>query len=263
MLYWYSGTGNSRHVARMTAQLIGEGRCRFIPSVLGVDTKADTDLSVGDDLCGDMVGFCFSVYSWGVPPVVLKLVESLDVKAFEGKYVYAILTCGDEAGLAGDMFRKALAKKGVRLDAAFTVIMPNDYVMLPGFDIDSKELERKKLDAASARVAEIAGRLKARESVVDLFEGPMPWLKTRLVYPLFRRWGVQPKRWKVDTDKCIGCGKCVGVCPAGNVSLTDSRHPQWGRRCYSCTACFHICPVRAIDYGTFTKGKKQYFCPEK
>lgn len=262
MLYWYSGTGNSRHIAHRISSLIGDADCRFIPSELGVESKADRNISATEDCCRDMVGFCFPVYSWGVPPVVLKLIENIGTKIFEGKYVYAVLTCGDEAGLAATMFRKALERRGIQLNAAFTVIMPNDYVMLPGFDIDSKDLQREKLTAAEKRVIEIAGRLKERAKVEDVFKGPMPWIKTCIVYPLFRRWGVQPVRWEADAAKCIGCGKCVNVCPAGNIRLSENKRPLWGKRCYSCTACFHICPVRAIDYGCFSKGKKQYFCPE-
>lgn len=262
MLYWYSGTGNSRAVATQLARLLGEPDCRFIPSALGVDTAADRNISAPGNAAADMVGFCFPVYSWGVPPVVLKLVETLPFETLQGKYLYAVLTCGDEAGLAAEMFRKALRRRGLMLSAVFTVIMPNDYVMLPGFNIDSKELQSEKLRKAEARVKEIAQRLESRETVNDVFQGSIPWLKTRLVYPLFRRWGVQTSRWKVDRAKCVGCGKCVVVCPAGNIRLTDTaKTPEWGRRCYSCTACFHNCPTRAIDYGTFTRTKSQYTCP--
>lgn len=261
MLYWYSGTGNSRHIARCLASALGETDLRFIPRELGVVTDVSLDLTSKTESHTGRVGFCFPVYSWGVPPVVLKLIETLDSSVLKDKYLYAVLTCGDEAGLAADMFRNALQRRGVTLNAAFTVIMPNDYVMLPGFDIDSKELEQTKLRDAMARLKQILPILQGGKDADDVYKGPMAWMKTKLVYPLFRKWGVQTKRWKVDTLRCVGCGKCVTHCPAGNIRLVDAS-PVWGRNCYSCTACFHICPVRAIDYGRFTKGKKQYFCPE-
>ena len=34
--------------------------------------------------------------------------------------------------------------------------------------------------------------------------------------------------------------------------------PEWSDHCTQCLACFHICPVNAIQYGKFTKEKKQY-----
>lgn len=261
MLYWYSGTGNSRYVASRIASLVGESDCRFIPHELGIgETRKfpQYDASRHDDK--DSVGFCFPVYSWGVPPVVLEFVRKMPSENLRGRYLYAVLTCGDEAGLAAEMLRKRLKEKGVALDAVFSVIMPNDYVMLPGFDVDTPEVEAKKLSAAGERIAGIASVVNAREEADDVFRGPMAWLKTRLVFPLFRRWGVQTGRWKVDAEKCIGCGKCAATCPAANIKLTEGR-PQWGKRCWSCTACFHTCPVRAIEYGSFTRGKGRYICP--
>lgn len=264
MLYWYSGTGNSRHVARCLAEALCESDCRFIPRDMGVKTDVSLDLPLPSpkESCDDCVGFCFPVYSWGVPPIVLRLIETIESSVLEGKYVYSVLTCGDEAGLAGEMFRKALGRRGITLSAAFTIIMPNDYVLLPGFDIDSKQLEETKLHDSIPRMEHIIAAIRARKQVYEVHKGPKAWLKTTLVYPLFRKWGMQTKRWKVDTAKCISCGKCATHCPAGNITLVNS-HPQWGRNCYSCTACFHICPVRAIDYGRFTKGKQQYYFPEK
>lgn len=265
MLYWYSGTGNSRYAAHRIAEIIGENETVFIPTALGVQTRADRNLGVtahASSGCDDMLGFCFPVYSWGVPPVVLQLIESLDEGLLREKYIYAVLTCGDEAGKAAEMLRKALNKRGVKPNAIFTLIMPNDYVMLPGFDVDSKEVESDKLQKAEGRIEAIAKVLERRAEADEVFEGPMAALKTAIVYPLFKRWGVQPKRWKVNRSTCISCGKCAMNCPAGNIEMKEG-YPHWGERCYSCTACFHICPERSIDYGRFTTGKKQYFCPKK
>ena len=57
---------------------------------------------------------------------------------------------------------------------------------------------------------------------------------------------------------CIGCGKCRDACPAGNIALDCSSRPVWGPNCLSCTACYHICPRKAIAYGNITKSKGQY-----
>ena len=50
---------------------------------------------------------------------------------------------------SGKRYRKesrlALSHKGWKCHAGFSVTMPNNYVLLPGFDVDKKELEEKKL----------------------------------------------------------------------------------------------------------------------
>ena len=56
----------------------------------------------------------------------------------------------------------------------------------------------------------------------------------------------------VDQDKCIGCGKCTGVCEHGGTRID----PETGKavifkpRCAGCSRCMRVCPVNAIhpDY---------------
>lgn len=53
-------------------------------------------------------------------------------------------------------------------------------------------------------------------------------------------------RVKVDTDKCISCGKCKRVCPM-DVEVTDnSRSRLNGTDCILCFRCVQECPVKAI-----------------
>ena len=39
--------------------------------------------------------------------------------------------------------------------------------------------------------------------------------------------------------------------------------PVWGNRCTHCMACISGCPARAIEYGSATRGKARYQCPEE
>lgn len=250
MIYYYSGTGNTRTAARYLASATSS-RLHFIPAPGEVPLPKE----------GESVGFMFPIYSWGVPPVVTEFLERLPADSLRGRHVWAVCTCGDEAGIAMRLFSRQL--RGIRgsgADALFSLIMPNDYVLLPGFDVDSPEVAAAKLREAPARLAAIAERINARETgVSDVHEGSFPALRTRLVFPLFRRWGVNPRRWKASAA-CVGCGRCVAACPSRNIVLEEGR-PVWGDRCLSCCACFHSCPSGAVSYGTFTRGKGQYLCP--
>ena len=50
---------------------------------------------------------------------------------------------------------KAFRHKGWECHVGFSVTMPNNYVLLPGFDVDSEELERKKLAESVAELKRI------------------------------------------------------------------------------------------------------------
>ncbi len=70
--------------------------------------------------------------------------------------------------------------------------------------------------------------------------------------------GVQTKVFSKNIiwseQKCVACGACTGVCPAG--ALTISECSNWAlafdsEKCLVCEACIKACPVRAIDVDVF------------
>lgn len=53
-------------------------------------------------------------------------------------------------------------------------------------------------------------------------------------------------RIKIDTSKCISCGRCKKVCPM-NVDITDpSRKRQNGTECILCLNCVEACDKKAL-----------------
>ena len=254
MILYYSGTGNTAIVARLLAKEL-ETDFALIPTVdpRRFDT-ADRDLVIA-----------FPVYAWGVPPVVVNFIrllpESVIERMSEGKTrLWCIATCGDETGLAVEMFRDVFRSRGVEVSGAWSVLAPNVYVLLPGFDVDKDAIEDHKLDAMKPRVQKIAKKISGfksgDKSIEDVHRGSRPKLKTRLIYPLFRKWGVNTRKWHWNAE-CISCGKCAEVCPENNIAMVGG-HPKWGINCDSCTACYHVCPVHAVQYGRITEGKGQY-----
>jgi ferredoxin/flavodoxin len=248
MILFFSGTGNSRFVAESLAKLLKDN-CVSISEVL----RGDSVLSLSDN---ERLGFVFPVYSWGVPPIVIRLIGQMKL-AVKPRYIYFVCTCGDETALAPQQFVSSLERRGLHCSAGYSVIMPNNYVLLPGFDVDPVAVSDSKLLKAPERIAYIVERIESGAEEVDCTVGPMAWVKSKLVYPLFVRWGVFPKKFHT-TEMCNGCGKCSRACPVRNITMSDG-HPLWGPDCTSCVACYHVCPQHAVQYGGFTKGKGQYY----
>ncbi len=54
-------------------------------------------------------------------------------------------------------------------------------------------------------------------------------------------------RFGVDPEKCVGCGECEAVCPAGAAVLAEGRASIDRERCIGCGECFIHCPEKAVQ----------------
>lgn len=54
-------------------------------------------------------------------------------------------------------------------------------------------------------------------------------------------------KYKIDKEKCIGCGTCMGGCPAMAISQTaDGKCAIDKEKCMGCGTCAAVCPMSAI-----------------
>lgn len=266
MILWFSGTGNSRYVAEKLASILNESLREITPEILNEPIKSSKS---------SRVIWVFPVYSWGVPPYILRTINDIQ---FDEKYAdmphHLVVTCGDDTGLTADMWRNAIRKRKWRCGSAFSVQMPNNYVCMSGFDVDPAPVEEAKLKAAPIRISKIAETILKNETdlkyVTDMVTGRFAWIKSKIIYPWFIRYAMSPKPFH-HTNNCISCGKCAAICPLKNITMTTKtsseislkirRHPLWGENCAGCLACYHVCPKHAVEYGNKTTNKGQYLNP--
>lgn len=249
MIFYFSGCGNSRYVAQTLAQWLNDTLV-FIPEAAREDHFAYT-LSKGEKL-----GFVFPVYSWAPPRLVLDFVKQLHLTE-KPSYVYFACTCGDQCGQTEKIFRKALSEKGWELSACFSLTMPETYIGMPGFKLDTEERAKQKIEATKKTLMNNLPRLINGERFSDITVGGFAWMKSHVINASFNKYATDDRKYH-STDQCIHCGKCVEVCPLKNIVLEEGR-PKWNGHCTMCMACYHHCPVNAIQYGKATEGKGQYY----
>lgn len=236
MIYYFSGTGNSKWVAEQLALKTND----ITVNMVGLKTVPAID--------DQTLGIVFPIYAWGVPEPVLEFVKKLSGKP---TFTFGVCTCGDEAGNA--MQKLSL---NLPLNSAYSVSMPSNYVM--GADIESNESIASKLTKAKVKLETIAAQVNARQSVHDVNKGQLAWIKSNLANFGFNMAARSTKPFYV-TDKCISCGECAENCPANTIKMFAGK-PQWGNKCYQCTSCINRCPTQAIEYGkgTATRGRYQF-----
>ncbi len=209
---------------------------------------------------GERIGFCFPVHGWQVPGVVKRFLERVTIHGAAGHYAYALCTCGDSAGLAMEMMEGILRKKGIVLQSWQSLIMPESYVCLPFMYTDTKERETEKKAQAAIALERFKKVVVSRQAGYQLLvRGPLPWFFTHVVGGYFNRHMITDKKFTVDSDVCIHCGKCAAVCPVGDILFDEV--PTWKNdsSCTCCLSCYHHCPVHAINYGEITRKRGQYY----
>ncbi len=242
MILFFSGTGNSEYVAKRLAGILGD---RTVPIVSLKNYEFDEQRIV----------WVFPTYSWGVPPIV-KSVISKTVTNSDCRH-FMVTTCGDDIGNCHIMWRKLMESRNMTAVSAFSVIMPNTYVFMKGFNVDPYNVVKKKLSGVNTRVDDIANAIsKDNAPHDDVNRGCFAWIKTNIIYPYFVRFCMKPEKFTVS-ENCNGCGLCAKKCPLSNISMNDDK-PVWGSHCAFCSRCYHQCPRHAIDYDKTARFKGQY-----
>jgi ferredoxin len=252
-IFYFSGTGNSLHVAReLQSRLPG---AELIP-VMGVLEKRKIRAKAGT------TGIIFPIHALTFPWPVKKFLKKIDLAL--STYIFAIATRECFTKVFTDI-NKLLAVQNKSLDAYFSIEMPQNYIPIfkiySGEQFNKVELEmKKKLDYIKKIIAH-----KEPEQPKD----PGKWLFfSHILYPLFTlyyqkiRFKNMEKAFYTDL-KCNGCGMCEKICLSGKIKIIENR-PKWDTqvKCTYCFACLHYCPVRAIQIkGRKTTKKGRYHHP--
>lgn len=252
MVFYFSGTGNSLQAAKS----IGDYNREKLISIAEEMNSKDGDFEyVLAEY--EKIGFVFPVYAWGPPAVVLNFIEKLQFHNYKDNYVFSVVTCGENIGNTMKVLNKYLNKKGLELHSGFSIIMPNNYIIIG--DVDSKEAENDKLKRANVSLQQINRIInEKRRGVFEVEKGPVPWVLTSVINPLFNKNAIDTNKFYV-TDKCVGCGICEKVCNSNTIKVDGK--PEWGKKCTQCMACIHHCPAKAIQYGKGTETKGRYTNP--
>ncbi|MCF7792472.1 MAG: EFR1 family ferrodoxin [Candidatus Cloacimonetes bacterium] len=247
-IYFFTGSGNSLAIAKRVAEKLDN--CELI--------KVTSKLDFSKPVEAEMLGFVFPVYAWGIPVLFKEFLSKIDITKVD--YVFAITNFAGSSGNTLGLVQKILKKKNIKIDAFGEVPMPSNYVAMG--NASSEHKARNILQKAEPVIEELSHNIEDRKQIPLSKKKLSAKLLTATVYPLFSRNIRKSDKTFFSTDKCIGCGICVLVCPAENIILNEDKGPVWQHRCEQCHACIHWCPERAIEFNKNTFKKKRYTHPD-
>lgn len=254
MVVYYSATGNSKWIASLLSQKLDMP----MVSMLEIMDSKDPQRYITDR---EKLIIVAPVHAWYPALFVKMFLLFLLVHEIFFRYAYMVFTCGDDCGEANKEATRLMNIIADKFCTAFSVQMPNTYILLPGFDVDDEKTRKKKLDAAPERVNQIAKCILDNTSDPQLYyAGHAAWFKSRVLHPMFRKFVMKRSKFYV-TEACNGCGICQRICPIKIIQLNALRQPEWNKTCIQCLACLHHCPQQAIQWGNQTQKKGRYINP--
>ena len=244
MILYFSGTGNSKYVAKRIADALGDALVNLNDRIKAGDTSPVET--------GERVIIVTPTYAWRIPRVVCDWLRKTELRG--AKQVWFVMTCGSEIGNADKYNRELCAEKPISCMGTAQIVMPENYIAM--FSAPQADKARQivaqaepSIDRAIAAIQRNQPFAPMRNNLYDRFmSGP--------VNPIFYKFCVKADAFTVS-DTCIGCGQCAKRCPMNNVTLKDGK-PVWGKNCTHCMACICYCPKEAIEYGKKSVGQPRY-----
>lgn len=244
MILFWSGTGNSAHVARVLGQALGDElvdlgqRMRHTHAPLV--SQKPWILST-------------PIYGWRIPRVVTDYLASCGMQG--SRVLVVVATHGSSSGNAQGFARRFFRRLGIELVGFADVRMPENYLAL--FKTPSDEEARALNKWAERKIGRIATMLAEGKRLPPQRVGLWGHFLSWAVNPVFYRFLVKDGKFYA-TSRCDACALCVRLCPLANISLSAERGVLWHGKCTHCMACIAHCPRKAIEYGSATKGRNRY-----
>ncbi len=251
IIYYFTGTGNSRRVADWAAAAWRErGAEVTVQSITG-------NLSFPQHKKADYIGIVAPVYGFGLPQQMARFIQTLPDGT--GKDAFVFIATGNaeslpwgsghlrippSEGIALLQARHYLQRRDYTVRCAVPVEMPTNWTVAvtpPGQVRQSVLFEQ-----AQAAVAHHVEALYTHQTVIartPLLLAPLFALTYGLFVHIGRR--VAGKCFTA-TRRCNRCGYCKAHCPVGAIGWVHHR-PYWGWNCQQCFRCVNFCPRGAID----------------
>ena len=295
MIFYFSGTGNSRHAALM----LNEHEPSELVNIADAVTHKKYSYSLSE---GERVFLVFPVYFGGLPGIVDRFISemqlhvpepvsddpasSLKTKEERSKEsdrqqekksrhkrkkrrsagedpehcvpeIVGVATYGKAASGCGRQLQSVLKKRGFSLSAFYSVQAPENCIFYMNPPI--REAALVQLKYMQERMKDVMDSIDYHHRMPDALS-VSSGMESSFMHRFYKGSCKTAKFYA--TDACISCGLCERVCPVHAIQMKNGR-PEWIKPvCDHCTACINRCPQDAIEYGRMTRGRNRYAHPD-
>ena len=244
MILYFTGTGNSRYIAKRIAEAIGDEIVSMNDRIKAEDTSPVTS--------DERLVIVTPTYAWRIPRIVRDWLAETDFPC--AKQAWFVMDCGSEIGNAAGYNRALCEAKQLTYMGTAQIIMPENYIAM--FNAPQAEEARQIVARAEPDINHVISAIAANQAFPPTRNNLYDRFMSGPVNPIFYSFCVKAKAFAAS-DACIGCGKCAALCPTNNINIQNGK-PVWSGDCTHCMACICYCPAEAVEYGKKSLGKPRY-----
>ena len=148
MVLYFSGTGNSKYIAKRIAEAIQENAVDLNMKIKENDTSP---LQTGRDVI-----IVTPTYAWRIPKIVSEWIDKTEF--IGGKRIWFVMNCGSEIGNAAKYNRELSEQKKLQYMGTAQILMPENYIAM--FDAPEAEEARKIIAKAEPDIEKVIAYIR-------------------------------------------------------------------------------------------------------
>lgn len=232
---YFSGTGNTKYCTEKFMNYYEMGLPSFSIEDAGVIHAMKQN---------KQIVFAYPVYFSNIPKIVRDFIDEHQ-SLFAGKEIFLIATMGLFSGDGTGCSARLFKKHGASILGGLHLKMPDC--------IGDEKLLKKTMEQNHQLI--VTAEDKIKKAAEALKHGKPPkhglgiWSHMAGLFGqrlwFYSKTNKYTDKLQIEQTKCIGCGKCVSLCPMDNISLESGKARQQGR-CTMCYRCINHCPKQAI-----------------
>ncbi|MBN1602163.1 MAG: EFR1 family ferrodoxin [Chitinispirillaceae bacterium] len=260
IIYYFSGTGNSRFVAERLKDRITGAIIKPIVENARKSTIENAQKSTIDNATKS-IGFTFPCHFGDMPYIVKDFIGQLEIPA--DTYIFAVVTRGGGKGDTLLNLQEVLSKKGCRLHYGVSMRMQMTY--LPAFYYNMMFLHgrsgSRNTQKVNDKIERISLYVKEKREFIE-WRNPIEAKFEKVLNHRLLNFDLRGLDSEFSAgENCSGCGICADICPVKSSTLSDGK-PVWQHNCTHFMGRINYCSREAIEYGGRTAGKRRYHHPQ-
>lgn len=188
MILFFTGTGNSRYIARRIADSLGDELLDMNKRIKAWDTS---EINTEARLV-----FVVPTYGWRIPRIVEKWI---DETRFSGAFkVWFVMDCGGEIGDADKYIRRLCSRKSFDYMGVKQIVMPENYVAM--FGVPNAEQAARIIEKAQPDITDASETIKAEKKFAQPRRNAYDKLMSDIVNPVFYKFFVKADAFTAMTS---------------------------------------------------------------